>query len=234
MMFSSLPEEWITSAYQELPFLAPRVPALSLPLGLLLLNFVYHHSIFHNPGLGVFRQGVGWSMGTNAAPTWSHLCLRAYERRRPLPPSVVLFGFIDDGLIFHPTDTAPLLADLVRAIYPVNLTFSFDAFAHQTRVQFLDLLILSVWPLRSSVFLKPTASCTYIPWSSNVPRHIELGRVRAECIRYLRLCSEREHYGTTDSRVHYPLQNNAKQQQKAPKHTPFMVGRWGACQCDFA
>ena len=33
-----------------------------------LLHFVYMHTVFLSPGLGVYRQAQGWPMGTNAAP----------------------------------------------------------------------------------------------------------------------------------------------------------------------
>ena len=69
--------------------------------GLTLLCFVYMHTVFLSPGLGVHRQAQGWPMGTNAAPPWAQLTLRSYEHAGRLPSDCLLCRFLDDGLILH-------------------------------------------------------------------------------------------------------------------------------------
>ena len=41
-------------------------------------------------------------MGTKCAPAWAQLVLRMYELKNPLPNSLLLMCYIDDGLTFHP------------------------------------------------------------------------------------------------------------------------------------
>ena len=57
-------------------------------------------------------------MGTNAAPAWSALVLRFYERLKlHLHPSIKLMRFIDDGLMFHPKNMGPSLDSFLKSIY---------------------------------------------------------------------------------------------------------------------
>ena len=51
LMFSPVPEQLVNNFYQISPFAAPRIPNLDLPLGLFFLNVIFHHSVFHNPGV---------------------------------------------------------------------------------------------------------------------------------------------------------------------------------------
>ena len=166
-----------------------------LTIGELLLNVVYTHCIFENPGVGIFQQLTGWAMGTNAAPTWSTLVLRFYERRKVhLHQSIKLMRFIDDGLMFHPKNMEPSLDSLLKSIYPPNLTFDTLQRGVVAHVPFLDVLFITLHPLRHSVYWKPTHSALYIPWHSNTPRSVKEGWVRGECIRFLRLCSHESYY----------------------------------------
>ena len=188
-----------------LPFLSLEVPCDSL--GSLLLNFVFHFSVFLNPGLGVYRQAPGRSMGTNAAPPWAQPMLRAYERASPLPSPWALFRFIDDGfLLFLAEDAAALKQYLVR-MYPADLPFSFDHDCVRANVPFLDVLyiVVSLWPLRISIFWKPTHTCTYIAWDAYVLRHIRMQWVRGEFIRYLRICFDELFYNMCCRRLQRAL-----------------------------
>ena len=126
---------------------------LSLTIGELLLNVVYTHCIFENPGVGIFQQLTGWAMGTNAAPTWSTLVLRFYERLKlHLHPSIKLMRFIDDGLMFHPKNMEPSLDSLLKSIYPPHLTFDILQRGLVAHVPFLDVLFITLHPLRHSVY----------------------------------------------------------------------------------
>ena len=66
---------------------------------------------------------------------------------------------------------------------------------------FMDCLIPSLQPLRTTVYFKPTHSCSYIPWGRNTPTHTKTGWLRAECIRYLWLCSSEITYGRCVARL---------------------------------
>mmetsp|Transcript_101827 Transcript_101827/g.172523 ORF Transcript_101827/g.172523 Transcript_101827/m.172523 type:complete len:102 (-) Transcript_101827:114-419(-) len=64
----------------------------------------------------------------------------------PTPDMLQKRGFRLSSLNPESTPGAPLpfvnLQDLIRAIHSRNLTFSFNAFSRQARIEFLDLLIL--------------------------------------------------------------------------------------------
>ena len=58
-----------------------------------------------------------------------------------------------------------------------------------TKVVFLDVCFMSLNPLTTCVHWTDTHACQYIPWDSNVPRHIRVAWVGGEFIRYIRICS---------------------------------------------
>ena len=169
-IFAPIPTEandWLIS---ELPFLDVSQPAASL--GLWLLNFIYHHSVFLNPGTALFVQCYGFSMGTNRAPQWAQLTLRSFEELRPLPPGIRLLRFLDDGLVLHRASKTEKIKTCLQRMYPKDLPFAFEALGSAREVTFLDVRFISVEVLRTSVFWKNTHVCAYMPWTTNVPRHI--------------------------------------------------------------
>ena len=162
-------------------------------IGLALLHFVYMHTVFLSPGLGVYRQAQGWPMGTNEAPPWAQLTLRSYEHAGRLPSDCVLFRFLDDGLILH-RSSHTVVKQHLDVIYPPNLPWSFEVTDMVSDIHFLDVHIVALCPLKTSVYWKPTHTCSYIRWDANVPRHIRIAWVRGEFIRYIRICSSCSFY----------------------------------------
>ena len=117
-LFSQLGKEVWDEHCIHFPFLTIEYED-SLTVGEFLLNVTYTHCIFENPGVGYFRQCLGWAMGTNATPMWSTLVLRYYERLiLPLYPSLKLMSFIDDGLLFHPKFSTSSIDLILRTMYP--------------------------------------------------------------------------------------------------------------------
>ena len=53
---------------------------------------------------------------------------------------------------------------------------------------------MALCPLKTSVYWKPTHTCSYIRWDANVPRHIRIAWVRGEFVRYIRICSSCSFY----------------------------------------
>ena len=65
---------------EQLPYMeCHRADQDALCFGLVLLDYVYHHGVFVNPGIGIYLQRVGFTMGTNAAPPWAQCVLRKFE-----------------------------------------------------------------------------------------------------------------------------------------------------------
>ena len=108
-------------------------------LGKLLMNVVFTHCIFLNEGVAIFLQLIGFAMGTNCAPSWAQLVLRAYGRRSPLPRDILLSRYIDDGFAVHPLSLSvqDLNTHLCR-VYPRHLTFTFVDKASPCGIAFLD------------------------------------------------------------------------------------------------
>jgi len=111
-----------------------------------------------------------------------------------LDHSISLSRFIDDGIVLHRIEQFDALQNRLRAIYPRNSKSSFEMVREQRYVPVMDLVIVSLAPVQTSVHWKRTHSCSYIPLGSNTPRHVRTGWPRGECIRYLRLCSHRVFY----------------------------------------
>ena len=168
-------------------------------VGRFLLKVIYRHSPFLNEGVGIYLQRLGWAIGTNAAPTWATPALRAYEITTPLRlhPSLCptpIFCFIDDICLLRKPVEKERLVTALRQIYRDNLKLAFECCMGRTGIPFLDLCIISLNPLRTGVYFKGTHSCTYIPWSANLPVATKAGWISGECVRYLRICSEEYFY----------------------------------------
>ena len=117
----------------------------------------------------------------------------------------MLFRFLDDGVILHCCTHDQLKAAL-SGTYPPNLPLSFDSSDCLSDNTFLDIHIIQFRPLRTSIFWKPTHTCSYISWgSSNVPRHIKTAWTRGEFIRYIPVCSSFSFYRLSCIRLNRAL-----------------------------
>ena len=154
-----------------------------LTIGEFPLHVIFTHCVFETSGLGVYVQLSRRAMGTNAVPTWANLVLRSYESRVPSPSSHVMTRFIDEGpVLHHPNVTREQLLHDIQSLYPPHLMVEFEAFNRMTNIPYMDLLIVKVKPPETSVYFKPTHTCSCIPWGSKTPRHVKLGWGTGECI----------------------------------------------------
>ena len=172
------------------------------------LAIILSHNVFLAPWGhrgGVFRQLVGFSMGTNAAPAWGNLIARAYERATPLPPTVVVYRFLDDGCICYPLSLWGWVHAWLKRTYPPHLPWDLMCTNSTGRFSFLDVYVISLSPLHHHTYFKETHSCAYVPWNSNVPRSTKTGWITGECIRHLRRCSHRPYYQAVLRRLQLSL-----------------------------
>ena len=132
-------------------------------------------------------------MGTNAAPLWAQLTLTSYEHACGLPSDCFLFRFLDDGRILHRSSDTVVKQHL-DVTYPLNLPWSFEVTCRVSDIHFMDVHMVALCPLETSVFWKPMRMCPYIWWDGNVPRHIRIACVRGEFIPYIRTCSSCSFY----------------------------------------
>ena len=86
------------------------------------------------------------------------------------------------------------IQELLTSIYPPHLPFELIRRAVTRGIKILDLHILNIREPRYCTHFKKTHSATYIPWANNTPRSIQLGRIKTECIRYLRTNSHPQYY----------------------------------------
>ena len=123
-------------------------------------------------------------MGTNCAPAWPNLTLRAYERttrERKVPriELVTLWRYIDDGMLIH-------AETVTEHILQPHLPFELLQRGATRGIKVLDVHVLKICEPSYCTHFKKTHSATYIPWASNTPRSIKVGWRKTECIRYLR------------------------------------------------
>ena len=193
-LFAEMPWEQFVELKTSFPYMNMDYQE-HMYLGKFLMNVVFTHCIFLNEGVAIFLQLIGFAMGTNCAPSWAQLVLRAYERRSPLPRDILLWRYIDDGFAVHPLSLSVQDVNThLCKVYPKHLAFTFVDKASRCGIAFLDIWVVSLAPLRTSVYWKPSHACTYIPWRANVPRHTKCSWIRGECIRYLRICSHERFY----------------------------------------
>ena len=193
MLFHTVPKEESDFLCAHFPFFAMQYSP-DLMVGECLLHVVFFHTAFETPGLGIFLQLVGFPMGTNCAPTWANLVLRCYERVHAFVDSLLL-RFIDDGLVLHHDGiTEAEFLERMQKPYPAHLRVGVETFNRCTNIPFMDLLIVRLHPLKTSVYFKPTHTSSYIPWNSNTPRHVKVGWIVAECVRFLRIGSHEEYF----------------------------------------
>ena len=172
------------------------------------LAIILSHNVFLAPGChrgGVFRQLVGFSMGTNAAPAWGSLIARAYERATPLPPTVAVYRFLNDPCICNPLSLLGWVHAWLKHTYPPHLPWDLMCTNSTGRFSFLDLYVISLSPLHHHTYLKETPSFAYVPWNSNVPRSKKTGWITGECIRHLRRCTHRPYYQAVLRRLQLSL-----------------------------
>ena len=177
-LFAEMPWEQFVELKTSFPYMNMDYQE-HMYLGKFLMNVVFTHCIFLNEGVAIFLQLIGFAMGTNCAPSWAQLVLRAYERRSPLPRDILLWRYIDDGFAVHPLSLS--VQDLnthLCKVYPKHLAFTFVDKASRCGIAFLDIWVVSLAPLRTSVYWKPSHACTYIPWRANVPRHTKCSWIR--------------------------------------------------------
>ena len=134
----------------------------TLSFGEYLFHIIFTHVLFRCPGLGLFRQCIGFPMGTNCAAQWANLILRMFEIQSDQCQTLVsqglltLLRFIDDGLCFFPISIAHQIKPLLYSMYPEHLSFEFECDITSENIIFLDIRIIRLHKLISTIYFKPT------------------------------------------------------------------------------
>ena len=102
--------------------------------------------------------------------------------------------FIDDGLCVFPISITQQIKPLLYSMYLEHLSFEFECDTRSENIVLLDIRIIRLQKLISTVYFKPTHTCCYIPWTSNHPKSIKLGWIKGEMIRFLRICSHVQYF----------------------------------------
>ena len=118
-----------------------------------------------------------------------------FERLSLLPPDMLLMRQLDDGLVIHgdPTMCGQVEAHF-RRVYPARLPFTMEVTQASGRVPVLHNYLISLRPLHSTGYWKPTRGAAYVPWLENQPRQVRVGWIRAESIRYARISSHQGYF----------------------------------------
>ena len=115
-----------------------------LTVGEFVMRAIYTHTIMEMPGLGIFAQTYGFLMGTNLAPVWVTLILRASEKRSPLPPHMKFFRFIDDGIALHFSENVDEFATRLKVMYPKDLKYEFEVVNWSSWILYMDCSFVSL------------------------------------------------------------------------------------------
>ena len=110
--------------------------------------------------------------------------LRCYERVHAVV-DILLFRFIGDYLVLHHDGVteAEFLARMQKPC-PLHLCVGVETFNRSANISFMDLLIVRLHPLKTSVYFKPLHTCSCIPWNSNTPHYVKVGWIVAEFMRF--------------------------------------------------
>ena len=76
-------------------------------------------------------------------------------------------------------------------MYPPNLSCAILQSRVTPHISFLDVFMVTVHPLRYTVFRKPIHSVLYVPWHPNSARNVKEGWVAGECIGFVCLSSHK-------------------------------------------
>ena len=160
-----------------------------------------------------YHQKNGMAMGTNMAVVIANIFLSELLDKQiftELPifsKHLKMFRrYIDDCISIWtgPVNVIPTFIKALEFIAkPLKFTYQIDP----EKISFLDIELF--WyngNLATKVFQKKLNRYLYIPYTSNHPRGTKSGFIKAELIRYARLCSNEEDFEEIKSSFFYRLQ----------------------------
>jgi len=168
-----------------------------------LLRHIFEGNIFtfsDGEKLHYYLQTNGVSMGSKCAPSVACTYMGEFERNHihnipPHQPQPILWlRYIDDifSLWTHGSDQLAVFNTWLNSLHP-NLKFTCTS--SDTSVEFLDTTVrLTDNKLMTDLFIKPTASLSYLHRNSCHPFHIFLSLPYGEFIRVRRNCSDLASY----------------------------------------
>ena len=142
-----------------------------------------------------YLQINGTAMGTRVAPTYANLFMADFENRSvytyPKQPLLWL-RFIDDIFFIWPHGQVEL-DNFIKHLNNSHSTIKFTSETSVSEVHFLDLAISlrGNRTIKTSLFVKPTDSASYLHFDSAHPRHCIRGIPYGQFLRIRRICSDR-------------------------------------------
>lgn len=156
-----------------------------------LTKFIMENNIFKYNEY-IVQQIKGVAMGTNMAPEFASLFLVYYEIniiKLLKDKDIYYYRYIDDIIIFHPTNINPL--DLIRKEFnpPVEIIWENTS----TDVNFLDLHIeIKNDKAQYELYVKPQNAFQYVPFKSAHPFGVKKGIIYGNTKRIITHCSTKE------------------------------------------
>jgi hypothetical protein len=148
----------------------------------------------------IWKQFIGFATGVACACEVADVYLREtlspfFERH--LPQHSKHFRYIDDGCIpnwMGPVASVVACFDDINANNPDGLVLTYEH-SDTGPIVFLDLLLIKddAWRLSgllsTACYQKPMNRYLYLPFITEMPRHVLVGFIRGEIIRYIKRCS---------------------------------------------
>ena len=169
-----------------------------------MLQFILNHNIFQF-NAHTYKQTRGVAMGTRMAPTFANLFMADVEEdllRRAstgFPRPLLWMCYIDDIFLLWPGSPQQLcdFVDFLNTWHPtVNFTLKYNMHS----IDFMDMNIYKGSRFQSSGILdlqphyKLTNTFSYLHFSSSHPPHVQIGLIKGELTRLLRLSSSHTTY----------------------------------------
>jgi hypothetical protein len=167
------------------------------------IRIILSENYFVTPSGIIYHQIRGLAMGTPIAPLLANIYMYSLELSclgiNKIQP-IIYKRYIDDIFMIFNKKDEELIGCYLNAITENTSSLTFTTKIHNSKIEFLDLVLYKGQRWRSSNILdlrtheKELNKYLYIPWSSGHPRHLKRGFIKGEAIRHARNCSDEEEY----------------------------------------
>lgn len=147
----------------------------------------------------IFQQNNGAAMGSPMIPPYANIfmfmiergCVEKYTSNQLL---MLYVRYIDDVFTICEQNTA-LINSFIKDMNELNENIRLVWTSPDIKCDFLDIsLELNHQGIKTKVFQKPLNRYSYLPWKSYHTKAQKQGFIKAETLRYARICSSRKDF----------------------------------------
>ena len=147
----------------------------------------------------IFQQNNGAAMGSPMIPPYANIFMFMIERKcveKYMSNCLLILyvRYIDDVFTICEQNTT-LTGSFIKEMNDLNQNIKLVWTLPDTKCDFLDIsLELNQHGIKTKVFQKPLNRYAYLPWKSYHTRAQKQGFIKAETLRYARICSSRKDF----------------------------------------